>query len=302
LSREAWTLATKQHGVVTRRQLLDLGLSARAIQHRIEKGRLHPVARGVYAIGRPELGVQGRWMAAVLGCGPGAALSYGSAAALWGIERERRGAVEVSVPVASARRQSGVLVYRRPNLVPTEVVIWHGIPVTSIVRTLVDIATCLDRAALERAVNEADRLGLIDPETLAEALVQHPGKRGVGRLREMLGRRTFRLTDSELERRFIRLVGELDLPMPLTQRNLNGFKVDFLWPDLKLVVETDGLHYHRTPAQQARDKRRDQVHLVAGFTPLRFTHAQVRFEPGYVRFTLLAVVNRLRRLEHMQDA
>ena len=84
--------------------------------------------------------------------------------------------------------------------------------------------------------------------------------------------------------------------MPLTQQRLNGFRVDFFWPDLKLVVETDGLRYHRTPSQQARDRLRDQAHLAAGFTPLRFTHAQVRFEAGYVRFTLLAVVNRLRRL------
>jgi very-short-patch-repair endonuclease len=98
------------------------------------------------------------------------------------------------------------------------------------------------------------------------------------------------------ERRFLRLVREVGLPVPLTQQHLNGFRVDFYWPDLSLVVETDGLRYHRTPAQQAKDRRRDQAHLVGGLTPLRFTHAQIRFEAGYVRFTLLAVVNRLRRL------
>lgn len=241
-------------------------------------------------------------MAAVLGCGPGAALSYGSAAALWGIERECRGAVEISVPVPSVRRHSGVLVHRRPNLQVAEVVIQNGIPVTSVVRTLIDIAARLNQSDIERAVNAADRLGLIDPETLAEALAQHPGKRGVGALRNTLCERTFRLTDSELERRFLRLVGEMGLPMPLTQQRLNGFRVDFVWPELKLVVETDGLRYHRTPAQQVRDRRRDQAHLAAGFTPLRFTHAQLRFEAGYVRFTLLAVVNRLRRLGGMADA
>jgi very-short-patch-repair endonuclease len=178
----------------------------------------------------------------------------------------------------------------------SEVVVRNGIPVTSLVRTLIDIASQLDRGALERAVNEADRLGLIDPEALLDALTLHPGKRGVGRLRELLSDRAFRLTDSELERRFLRLVSETSLPMPLTQQRLNGFRVDFVWPDLKLVVETDGLFYHRTPAQQGKDHLRDQTHLAAGFTPLRFTHAQVRFEAGYVRFTLLAVVNRLRRL------
>ena len=235
-------------------------------------------------------------MAAVLGCGSRAALSYGSAAALWGIDRERKSGIEVSVPVYLAPRDGDVFVYRRRNLRESEVVLRDGIPVTSVVRTMIDIAARLKRADLERAVNEADRLDLIDPLALAEAVAQHPGKHGVGRLRDMLGERTFQLTDSELERRFLRLVGDAGLPMPLTQQQLNGFRVDFLWPDLKLVVETDGLRYHRTPAQQAKDRRRDQAHLAAGFTPLRFTHAQVRFEAGYVRFTLLAVVNRLRRL------
>lgn len=302
LGREIWGLATRQHGVVSRRQLLSLGVSAQAVQHRIKKGRLHRLARGVYAVGRPELGPKGRWMAAVLGCGSGAALSHGSAAALWGIEKECDGAVEVSVPVSSVRRQDGVRVYRRPNLCSDEVVARDSIPVTSVVRTLIDVASRLDRARVERAVNEADRLGLLAPDTLAEALVDHSGKRGVRRLRDLLSERTFRLTDSELERRFLRLVDELRLSTPLTQQHVNGFRVDFLWPELKLVVETDGLRYHRTPAQQARDRQRDQAHLAAGFTPLRFTHAQVRWEAGYVRFTLLAVVNRLKGLGGSPDA
>ena len=291
--REVWRLAATQHGVVARCQLLELGFSAQSIQHRIETGRLHRVERGIYAVGRAELGRRGRWMAAVLSCGPRAALSYGSAAALWGIDRERRGAIEVSTSSSSVQRRSGMFVYRRPNLGTGDVVADLGIPVTSVVRTLVDIASRLDRADLERAVNEADRLGLIDPESLAEALEQHPGKRGVGRLREMLAERTFRLTDSELERRFLRLVAETSLPVPLTQQRLNGFRVDFYWPDLGLVVETDGLRYHRTPAQQARDRIRDQAHAAAGLTALRFTHAQVRFEAGRVRDTLRAVAARL---------
>lgn len=295
-------MATSQHGVVARPQLLELGLSAQAIQHRIEKGRLHRVGRGVYAVGRPELSRRGRWIAAVLGCGPRAALSYGSAAALWGIERERRGMIEISTAVCSVRPRPGLLVHRRPNLVSADVVVNDGIRVTSVVRTLIDIATRLNRGDLDRAVNEADRLDLIDPETLFEALDRHSGKHGVGVLRDMLGERTFRLTDSELERRFLRLVGEVGLPVPLTQQHLNGVRVDFYWPDLGLVVETDGLRYHRTPAQQAKDRRRDQAHLAAGFTPLRFTHAQIRFEAGYVRLTLLAVVNRLRRLGAASDA
>jgi hypothetical protein len=242
--------------VVSRRQLLDRGLSAQAIQHRIEKGSLHRVGRGVYAVGRPELDRSGRWMAAVLGCGPGAALSFGSAAALWGIERERRGAIEISIPVASVRRRQDVLIHRRPNLHAEEVVVEGGIPVTSVVRTFIDIAAHLTTPEIERAVNAADRLGLIDPESLLDSLALHPGKQGVGSLHAILGARTFRLTDSELERRFLHIVADVGLPVPLTGRWLNGFKVDFHWPDLGLVVETDGLRYHRTPAQQARDRLR----------------------------------------------
>jgi hypothetical protein len=226
---------------VARRQLLELGLSAQSIQHRLENGRLHRIERGVYAVGRPELTRHGRWMAAVLGCGAGAALSYGSAAALWGIERERKDAIEVSVPVGSLRRHGNVLVYRRPNLRGAEVVVRGGIPVTSVVRTFIDIAARLDRTAVERAVNEADKMGLIDPETLLDALDAHPGKRGIGALRDILGKDSFLLTDSELEQRFLRLVAKAGLPAPLTQQSVNGFRVDFFWPDLGLVVETDGL-------------------------------------------------------------
>jgi very-short-patch-repair endonuclease len=301
-SEPAWRLTAKQHGVVARWQLLEMGMSAQAIQHRLATGRLHRLSRGVYCVGRPELSRRGRWMAAVLGCGPRAVLSYGSAAALWGIGREQSDSIEISVPVSSVRRRAGLLVYRRPHLEPSEIVTRDGIPVTSVVRTLIDIATHLDRAGLERAVNEADRLDLIDPETLFEQLESHRGKRGVGPMRALLGERTFRLTDSELERRFLRLVREAGLPMPLTQQKLNGFKVDFVWPDLKLVVETDGLRYHRTASQQTKDHRRDQAHLAAGFTPLRFSHSQVRYESGYVRFTLVAVFNRLRRLDAESDA
>jgi len=113
-------------------------------------------------------------------------------------------------------------------------------------------------------------------------------------LRETLDRRTFTLTDSELERRFLAIVRQAGLSLPQTGRRVTGFKVDFYWPDIGLVVETDGLRYHRTPAQQAGDRVRDQVHATAGLTPLRFAHAQVRFESGYVPATVAAVARRLR--------
>lgn len=233
-------------------------------------------------------------MAAVLACGRGAVLSYESAAALWGIG-PMPSVVEVTIPVASPRRCDGVRVHRRPNLLAAHVTVHKAIAATKPVRTAVDLATRLGPARLERMINEADRLGLFSPEGLLAVLDDYPGVRGVGPLRSTLGARVFRLTDSELERRFLRIVEKARLPYPLTGQNVAGFRVDFFWPDLGLVVETDGLTYHRTPSQQARDRLRDQTHLAAGFTPLRFTHAQVRYESGYVSETLASLVSRLER-------
>lgn len=294
LADRAWALAAEQHGVVARRQLLALGLSAQSIQHRLTRGRLHRIHRGVYAVGRPDLDREGRWMAAVLACGSGAVLSYESAAALWRIG-PLPSSMEVTIPVASPRRCDGTRIHRRPNLLPTHVTVRKAIPVTKPVRTAIDLATRLSPARLERMVNEADRIGLFSPEGLLAVLDEYPGVRGVGRLRSILGARVFRLTDSELERRFLRIVAKARLPFPLTQQNVAGFRVDFFWPDLGLVVETDGLTYHRTPSQQARDRVRDQAHLSAGLTPLRFTHAQVRYEANHVAVTLVSLISRLER-------
>jgi very-short-patch-repair endonuclease len=233
-------------------------------------------------------------MAAVLSCGPQAALSHGPAGALWEIRAEQRSRIEVSVPARVGRRSPGITVHRRANLMARDIVKRNGIPVTSPLMTLVDLATRLRRDQLEAAINEADRRDLVDPETLRRELDAYAGRRGVALLRHTLDRRTFALTDSDLERRFLPLARKVGLPPPQTGQYVNGFKVDFYWPDLALVVETDGLRYHRTPAQQARDSLRDQAHAAAGLTPLRFTHAQVSFESEHVRATLAAVVRRLR--------
>ena len=144
-------------------------------------------------------------------------------------------------------------------------------------------------------MNEADKRDLVDPESLRAALDGLTGRRGVPALHTILDRRTFTLTDSELERRFLPIPARAGLAPPRTGQYVNGFKVDFYWPDLGLVVETDGLRYHRTPAQQARDRLRDQAHTAAGLTSLRFTHAQIRFEPGHVQRTLNLVARRLCR-------
>jgi very-short-patch-repair endonuclease len=287
--------AAKQHGVVLRRQLLDGGFTPSAIKHRISRGDLHPMWRGVYAVGRPEVDKCGRWMAATLICGPAALLSHESAAELWQLRRTRAGPIHVSAPLSVNHRREGIALHRRTALAAHDFTRRLGIPVTSPLCTLVDLADRLPRDPLEAAVIEADKRGLVDPDQLRRALDAIRPRPGLGLLRAVLDRETLALTDSELERRFLPLVRRAGLPPPLTQQTVNGFRVDFHWPQLGLIVETDGLTYHRTPTQQARDRVRDQAHTAAGLTTLRFTHAQVAYQAGRVESVLRTVAQRLRK-------
>jgi very-short-patch-repair endonuclease len=199
----------------------------------------------------------------------------------------------VSVPAHLCRRRPGIVVHRR-DLREIDVTTHLGIPVIAVVPTLIDLATQLNRDALEAAISEADKRDLIDPEALRSALDEFPWRPGVGVLKKTLDRRTFRATDTWLERRFLAIVRRTELELPETRKYANEARVDFYWPHLGLVVETDGLRYHRTPAQQAKDRLRDQRHAATGLTPLRFTYEQVRYEPEHVRATVLAVADRLR--------
>ncbi|HEU4906486.1 MAG TPA: DUF559 domain-containing protein [Solirubrobacterales bacterium] len=281
-SRQAWGLAGRQHGVVARWQLLALGFNSREIEHRVGRGRLHLVMRGVYAVGWPRLTRERRWMAAVLACGEGAALSHRSAAALWCIGEELPGRVDVSVKRRCELRRPGLKVRGRPTLSTGELTTVNGIPVTAVARTVVDLACEVPSRRLERAVNEADKRDLIDPEELRTAVDDYAGQPGARDLRELLDMRTFRLSDSDLEILFRPIAETAGLPPPQTKQIVNGWEVDFYWPDLGLVIETDGLRYHRTASTQTRDARRDRAHALAGMTALRFTHYEVKYEPARV--------------------
>lgn len=295
-SGQAWEAARQQHGVLTRRQLLALGFTSKAIEHRLRTGRLHDVGRGVYAVGRPQLTRFGRWMAAVLACGDGAALSHRSAAALWGIGIEQGSGVDVSVRRKSDLRRPGIRVRTRPSLPAKDVTTRNRIPLTTSVRTLIDIATELSPNRLERAVNEADKRDLVDPESLRRALDDYAGQPGVRPLRDLLDRHTFLLSDSDLEVFFRPIAAQAGLPSPLSKQIVNGFEVDFHFPQLGLVIETDGWRYHRTPAGQTKDAKRHQIHTASGLTPLRFSHHQIAYEPRYVRNILTRTATHLRRI------
>jgi very-short-patch-repair endonuclease len=249
--------------------------------------------RGIYAVGRATVTDHGRWMAAVLACGNEAVISHSSAAALWRMGFEKRNLVEFSLPSLSRRSRPGLEIHQRPSLKKRDLTREYGIPCTTPIQTLIDMSLRLDRLGIERMINEADKYNLTHPPQLREALSARTGEPGVAILRHILDRRTFRLTKEELERRFLPLAAKAGLPIPITGQWVNEFEVDFYWPDLGLVVETDGLRYHRTPAEQARDRLRDQAHTAAGLTPLRFTHEQVRYEPEHVLRVLAQTASRL---------
>jgi very-short-patch-repair endonuclease len=236
------------------------------------------------------------WRGALLACGGRAALSHDTALAWWKVREEQESLIHVSVAKDHRLRLPGIRAHRRSNLAPTEIVDDDGFRITCPATTLVDFAHKAPVPAVERAMKEADKLDLVDPETLRVALESMPGRPGKARMRRILDRHTFVLTASELERRFAPIARRAGLPLPRTAVKLNGFEVDFYWPGLGLVVETDGLRYHRTPSQQTRDRLRDQAHAAAGLTPLRFTHAQVRYEPAYVERILRRVVGRIAQL------
>jgi hypothetical protein len=287
----AWALVERQHGVISRVQLLALGFTDDAIRHRIRTGRLHTVFAGVYAVGRRQLSRNGLFMAAVLASGEGAALSHASAAELWRIRPRTSGAVHISVPRArSPRHRSGLTLHRRTTMETTRL---HGIPVITPIWTLVDIAPGLSNDQLEAAIGEADKLDLIHVGPLRAGLDGMPGVPGVALLKRLIDRHTFVMTHTQLERWFVPIALGVGLPRPLSQVWVNGQRADFYWPEIGLLVEADGGRYHRTPMQQTKDARRFQQHHRKGILPLRFTHWQIRYAPHEVEDVLRDVAQRL---------
>jgi very-short-patch-repair endonuclease len=286
-ARAAWRVANEQHWVVSDQQLRDLGFSEGAIRHRIGTGRLNRVWPGVYAVARRDLTPHGWWMAAVLTCGTGACLSHESAAQLWRIRPLRPHRIEVTVPYARNPRRQAIRIHRR-DLDPGEMTIRNAIPTTVPLVAILDLAPRLDRVQLEAAIGDADKHGVMDPERLRARLP--PGRRGSGIVKRILDRHTYVLTHTELERRFLAIVRRAGLPLPAGQFRRGPHRMDFFWPELNLVVETDGLTYHRTAAQQSADLRRDHENAAAGLRTLRFSHAQIRYEPRHVERTLAAVI------------
>jgi very-short-patch-repair endonuclease len=286
-------LADAQWGVVARRQLLAAGVSADQIDRLLRAGRLRPLYRGVYAVGHLRLRREAHWLAAVLACGDGAVLSHAAAAALWAL-RPQWGAtlVDVTVPRQAPVRRPGIRVHRHAALARAEEVTVHeGIPVTTPARTLLDLAATFPRRTVERALDQAEILRLIDHRVLERTLAAHRGRRGSPSLRAILEHHAAgsTLTRSELEERFLALCDDHGIRRPRVNTTLHGFEVDFAWPGLGLVVEVDGYAYHHTRRAFERDRERDAVLAAHGIRTLRFTARQVTDRPAEVVAALEAV-------------
>ncbi|MDQ3586978.1 MAG: DUF559 domain-containing protein [Actinomycetota bacterium] len=259
---------------MSHRELLTLGLKRQAIAYRLECGRLHQLHRGVYAVGHRVVSADGVRRAAVLAGGPDAVLSHRSAAALWGIRPDSRSVVEITVP--RSRRNRPAIEQHRSPLTRDEVTVVRGITVTTLARTLLDLAAVVNRQQVERAVREAEYLRIFDRRAVDVLLAGYPGRPGSRALRAVLDDGVdMRVTRGELERRFLDFLAGAVLPPPEANvtLELNGttFEVDCLWREQRVVVELDGHQAHGTRGAFERDRKRDRALSAAGWRPVRIT-------------------------------
>ena len=271
-------LADRQNGVVSRLQLLAHGVPAHIIDERVRTGRLVVLHRGVYALGHRRLRREGHWLAAALARGPEALLGHGSAARLWDIWDGPDLPAHVIVPrTASARRRRGIVVHR-VDVAPSERATRFRIPVTSVPRTILDLAATVRGRELEQVVRRASRRRLFDLRAQRVILDRHPRDPGapeLGRLLAALDRGAPADLRSRMEIAFAQLCDDHGLPRPLCNPVVEGERVDFWWPGTTLVVETDGFEFHEMPTTFAGDRHRDQKLTLRGYTVLRLTYDQV---------------------------
>ena len=272
--RRVAELAGRQWGVVSLAQLRALGLSADAVQRRERAGRLHRVHRAVYAVGHTVLRREGRWLAAVLACGERAVLSHRSAAAHWGLLQTEATRIDVTAPRTRAG-DARIRLHRSRSLIARDTTTHQGIPITSVPRTLLDLAATVNPDRLERALAQAEHLELYDHRAITELLARANGHRGQNALTAAIALDP-KLTKSEWEIRLLKLVRAAALPEPLVNLPLDApdygeCKPDFHWPSHRLIVETDGWRTHRARAAFESDRAKDAALTAAGYRVVRFT-------------------------------
>jgi predicted transcriptional regulator of viral defense system len=285
-------IGERQHGIVTLKQLRQVGLSPSAVRSRVEEGSLYRVHEGVYAIGQPPMTREAQLMAAVLACGEGAVLSHRSAAALWQLRNDVDGSIDVTAPNRRGRFPRGIAAHRDGTLTPADRTALHGIPCTSLERTLLDLAAVIPVWQLRKALAEAEVLRILNMGVLRTLLRRSRGRRGVARLRLLLDELhpETKRTRSELERMFLGMCTRAGLPRPEVNVSLdvgNGsLKPDFLWRDAGLIIEADSRRFHDTYSAFQHDRLREQRLQLAGWRVSRCTWEQVEREPRRLAETI----------------
>jgi very-short-patch-repair endonuclease len=272
-------IAARQRGLVSRAQLLDVGIRSGAINRRVRSGRLHPVHRGVYMVGHTAPVHGARELAAVLACGPGAVVSHASTAHLLKLlpHPARPRPVDVTVPGGrDPAKRPGIRIHRVESLDPRDTRTLHGIPATAPARTLLDLATVLPPYLLERAIAEAQVRRLVRRRDLIDQLERNRGRRGTRMVRRLLDlERGPAFTRSEAERKLLTLLRAAALPVPRVNSRAEGYEVDFMWREHRLVLELDGFAFHSSRAAFERDRARDAALAAAGYTVIRITWRQL---------------------------
>lgn len=275
--REIARLADAQHGVVASWQL---ELSVQALRYRVAAGRLHRKYRGVYAVGRAKLTRHGDWMAAVLAYGPEAVLSHVAAAALWEIGRN---GPRIDVTTPRSKRSRAKIRHHTAVLHPEDTSRRNGIPVTSVTRTIADLAADRPEDDLLKIIEYADRAGLLNLPKLERAIQRRPHAPGVPRLNALLcdyrGAPDLR---SDLERDFRKLIARAKLPEPQFNVLVAGVLADVYWPQWRLVIELDHPKYHTSPRAFENDRVRDATLQKAGIRVLRITAKRLNHQPQAV--------------------
>jgi len=273
-------LAARQHGLVTRAQLLRAGLSSRQVERCVAAARLRPVHRGVYQVGPLPL-PRAREMAAVLACGANAYLSHRSAAAVWGLlPSDAPSPVHVLVVGRDGGRRPGIVAHRVSRLRRSEVTRIEAIPITTPTRTLLDLAATVSARELEQALAEAMARRLVSRAALRSATSRRARCRGIGVLRRLLEDPVGpALARSEAEERFLALIRKAQIPGPEANAWVAGHQVDFVWRAERLVVEVDGRAFHSSARSFERDRRRDADLAALGFRVIRVTWNRIVHEP-----------------------
>lgn len=271
---------------------MSLGVGRGSIARRMEAGRLHPLHRGVYAVGHARLSARGRLMAAVLACGDGALASHRSAGREWGFWRAASSRPDVTALRRSRAGIPGIVLHQTRALHPDDRVVRDGIPLTSVARTLFDMAEAVSLRRLRQAFEDAERLRLLDLRAVDAVRGRSTGRHGLWAVGLVLGDLGPSVPDtrSELERAFVQLCRDTGLPLPATNVSVAGFEADALWPQERLVVELDGYAFHRSRTAFENDRVRDAGLQLAGHRVVRVTHRRLLDDPDEVAGTIRSLL------------